>query len=79
MQSLRKRIAVLEAAQATRGLFSVPELNALLDDIWAKLGTTHAQQVAHYGSEHALLKALRDDIQAIQGKTHSKVSKHDNN
>ena len=79
MQSLEKRIAVLETAQANHGLFSVPELNALMDDIWAKHGTSHVEQVARYGSEHALLKALRADIQSIHARPLQMVNKHDNN
>ena len=65
MTASEKRVAALEAAQGKRGHFASltdVELTAHIDRLWAKLGTTHAEQVAHYGSEKALLRAVRESV-----------------
>lgn len=66
MATLGMRIAVLEKVQGKQGLFRNPEMNALMADVWAKSGTSYVKELAHYGSEHALLKALGAQLQSIQ-------------
>lgn len=66
MTLIERRIALLETAQGKQGLFDKPEMNALIADLWRQAGTSYAEQVAKYGSEHAMLTALDADIQSIQ-------------
>lgn len=68
MATLEKRIESLETAQGKQGLFGSAEMNALMADLWAKSGTTQAEQEARHGGQHAMLKALHADIQTIQHK-----------
>ena len=77
MANLEKRIAVLEKVQGKQGLFGNPEVDALMADVWAKSGTSYAKELAHYGSEHALLKALDAQLQSIQS-TRKETCRGDN-
>lgn len=65
MATLDKRVSALETARGKQGLFSNPAINALMTDLWTQAGTSYAQQVAQYGSDHAMLTALDADIQTI--------------
>lgn len=66
MANLEKRVAVLETAQGKHGLFDNAEMNALMAELWAQSGTTQAEQEAHHGGQHAMLKDLYADLQTIQ-------------
>lgn len=75
MTAIEKRLAALEISQGKQPPSSA-EIDAALDALFAKMGTTHAEQVVHYGSERALLRAVRESVEAdISSRVVSKGGK----
>jgi uncharacterized coiled-coil protein SlyX len=63
MTTSEKRVAALEVAQGKKRP-TAEELSTQIERLWAKMGTTHTEQLAHYGTEKALLRAVRESVEA---------------
>ena len=56
---LENRIAALEGPYGEDAHLSLEEVEARIDEILARLGTTLTAEIARYGSEKAIVTALR--------------------
>ena len=65
MRRLERRIAALEPVRGrTISDMSDAELDAMIDEGFAKEGTTLAQEIAKHGSFEAVAAAMRKEIPA---------------
>lgn len=61
MTTIEKRLAALETVHGNQRP-TAEELSTRIAGLFAKMGTTHAEMLARYGSDKALLRAVRESV-----------------